>query len=252
MDKALYVIMNGVQARFNAQRTIVSNLSNADTVGFRAQKNIITALPQATSSGLSTRIYGQADKMYTDFKGGALTPTGRDLDIAINDSQSDKIGFIAVQTKEGKEAYTRNGSLGINKDGFLVTSRGDVVLGTGGPISVAEASRISIGEKGGVKGQVLGQTDSSLNDFGQIKLIESTGKDLDRGEDGLFYASGGSMTASDAVYVVPGSLEGSNVSSISELTALLENSRNYDMQMRLMKHMEETAGASNQLFDVVE
>ena len=61
--------------------------------------------------------------------------TGNPLDVAI-----DGKGYLVVQTPRGQR-YTRNGALSINAQGQLVTSAGDLVLGTSGPITFQPTDR---------------------------------------------------------------------------------------------------------------
>ena len=51
------------------------------------------------------------------FTDGVITTTGRDLDVAINGD-----GFFKVQMPNGDPAYTRDGSLFTNSDGYLFTN----------------------------------------------------------------------------------------------------------------------------------
>ena len=68
------------------------------------------------------------DGTFRDFTQGATDQTKNPLDVAIDGS-----GFLVVQTAGG-ERYTRDGGLQMNGQGQLVTSGGDPVLGTAGPI----------------------------------------------------------------------------------------------------------------------
>ena len=60
---------------------------------------------------------------------GAIERTGNPLDVAIDGN-----AYLVVQTARGQR-YTRNGAFQINGAGQLVTSNGDQVLGTSGPIT---------------------------------------------------------------------------------------------------------------------
>ncbi|MDP1166178.1 flagellar biosynthesis protein FlgF, partial [Klebsiella pneumoniae] len=71
---------------------------------------------------------------------GPLTPTGRNLDVAMQGK-----AWLAVQANDGTEAYTRAGSLDVSGEGLLVMRNGMPVLGDGGPINVPPNSQLSIG-----------------------------------------------------------------------------------------------------------
>ena len=66
----------------------------------------------------------------TDLTQGALTPTGRDLDIAL-----DGPGFLVLQTPNG-ERLTRSGSLALDGANRLADRHGNLVLGEQGPIAI--------------------------------------------------------------------------------------------------------------------
>lgn len=100
------------------QAAMSHNLANTSTNGYKAERVFATLLDGAR---LQTRTE-------TSFANGALSPTGRPLDVAL-----DGPGFLVVQTEQGLR-YTRNGSLTIDDAGLLVDSRGNPVLGRQGTI----------------------------------------------------------------------------------------------------------------------
>ncbi len=57
-----------------------------------------------------------------DYAPGANIMTKRDLDLAL-----DGAGFFQVTRPDGTTAYTRNGSLAKNAEGYLITNHGDLV-----------------------------------------------------------------------------------------------------------------------------
>ena len=247
VDTALFVGMTGAKQSMHSLRVISNNLANANTLGFRADYETIKTVP-TNQNKMQTRVYSQPDKTYSDFKQGPMIKTGGDLDIAINGK-----GFIAVQTKKGKEAYTRAGNLQITKDGLVVTGRGDVVLGSNGVITIPPSNRISIGERGNISVQPRGQSPNQLTTIGNIKLVDIPNNQLQKGVDGLFYlAEGASATASDSVRITSGALEGSNVDPVRALSELIDISRQFEMHTKLMKSIEDNSGKSNQLLNVTE
>lgn len=58
----------------------------------------------------------------TDFAQGSIKLTQRELDIAIDGS-----GFIPVTSENGEVTYTRDGSMTMNKDGYLITNDGHLI-----------------------------------------------------------------------------------------------------------------------------
>lgn len=247
MDTALFVGMSGAKDSMHSLQIITNNLANANTIGFRADYETLKANP-INQNKMQTRVYSTPDKSYSDFKPGPIIDTGGDLDIAINGP-----GFIAVQTKEGQEAYTRAGNLQLTKDGLVVTSKGDLVLGSKGVITVPPAIKMGIGERGMVFARLRGQSEEQLTELGNIKLVDIPTNLLHKGEDGLFYlAEGETATASDSVKVISGALEGSNVDPVRALTELIDTSRQFEMHTKLMHSIQENSTKSNQLLNVSE
>lgn len=58
----------------------------------------------------------------TDFAQGSIRLTHRPFDIAINGA-----GFIPVTSENGEVTYTRDGSMTVNKDGYLITNDGHLI-----------------------------------------------------------------------------------------------------------------------------
>lgn len=243
VDKALFVDMGGAKSAMRSLRVIANNLANTNTIGFRA--DFETAKPHKSHSNdkLQTRIYAASMDGWSDMRQGPITDTGRDLDVAIRGK-----GYIAVQTKEGQEAYTRAGNLEIGANGVLMTARGDVVKGIQGLINIPPSSRITISESGVVTVQPMGQGSLDLANVGQIKIVDIAPANLKKNVDGLYYPKDGiNPPPSSDVTLVSGALEGSNVDPVQALTSLIDMSRQFEIHTRLMKSVEDNSGKVNQL-----
>ena len=135
MDKAMYISMTGAVQNMAAQTVHANNLANASTTGFRA--DLIQARAQTSGGdGLATRVYSILQPNATDYTQGSMIQTGGELDIAIAGE-----GFIAVQTPDGSEAYTRAGDLHVTAFGELITGSGLPVLGNNGRLRSRQIRR---------------------------------------------------------------------------------------------------------------
>lgn len=123
MDHAIYTAMGAATQTLNLQAIAANNVANVTTPGFRAQLAAIRSVP-LDSESLGTRTLVTASTPMHDMSIGKLDYTERPLDVAL---QQD--GWLAVQMPDGSEAYTRNGSLQINPQGWL-TSQGHLVMAT--------------------------------------------------------------------------------------------------------------------------
>lgn len=122
MDHAIYTAMGAASQTLNQQAVTASNLANASTPGFRAQLNALRAVPVEGLS-LPTRTLVTASTPGADMTPGKMDYTSRPLDVAL---QQD--GWLAVQTADGSEGYTRNGSIQVDPTGQL-TIQGHPVIG---------------------------------------------------------------------------------------------------------------------------
>src|SRR3954465_14070493 len=94
--------MRGAMAR---QATIANNLANVNTAGFRGEFTSAEA-EWLKGSGLNGRATLTQEVTGADMRPGAITETGRDLDVALNGT-----AMLTVQATDGSEAYTRRGDL---------------------------------------------------------------------------------------------------------------------------------------------
>lgn len=116
----------------------------------------------------------------------------------------------------------------------------------GGVISVPEqAERLSIAADGSVSVKLKGVMDPTV--VGRIKLVNPPDGSLHKGTDGLIYPvnEGVTVEEDEKVRLIPGALEGSNVNTVKALTDLVEVSRQFEMQARLMKSIQENADNAN-------
>lgn len=245
MDRSVYVAMTGATQTMRAQAEVAHNLANANTTGFKAELSAFQSLP-VQGDGLQTRINGVAQGIGFDTTQGNQMATGNDLDIAVQGN-----GWIAVQTPDGNEAYTRAGNLRIDADGLLTDMRGNAVMGGGGPITIPQASSVKIGGDGTISVVPLGQSPNTLTTTDRIKLVNPGDEQLQAGADGLMHTRDGNPAEADAnVRVVSGELESSNVNPSEVLVKMISLSREYEMQVRSIKSADENAQSASKLLQV--
>jgi flagellar basal-body rod protein FlgF len=239
MDRMLYIAMSGARETLIAQGNASNNLANANTTGFLADLNQFRSMP-VYGPGHPTRVYALDERPQTDFTHGVITQTGRALDVAVKDG-----GWIAVQARDGSEAYTRRGDLKVDASGLLVTGNGLPVLGDGGPIALPPYDAIQIGSDGTISIRPQGAAANELAVIDRIKLVAPQFDRMVKGEDGLMrLKDGGEAEAAAEQRLVSGALEASNVNIVNEMVEMIELQRRFEMQIKLMKTAEETASAS--------
>ncbi len=149
MDSGYYAAMTGLVARTQALDTAAANLANAQTPGYRAEREFFRSVllgPDAADSELGATVnnYGLLGGDRLSMAQGALEPTGNPLDLAIEGQ-----GFFMVQTPNGPR-YTRDGSFHRATNGQLVTQAGEPVLSATGQLILIPPGEVTVGADGAI------------------------------------------------------------------------------------------------------
>ena len=233
MDKLLYVAMSGASENAIAQKAHANNLANVSTNGFQRDLEQARSIP-VFGEVMPSRAYAMSERPGTDFSGGAMIDTGRDLDVAVKGD-----GWIAVQTADGGEAYTRSASLNVDALGVLRAGNGLPVMGNGGPIAVPPQQQIEIGVDGTISVRSMGEGPKVMAQVDRIKLVNPDMKNMEKGADGLIHTKDGKAAGADGtVQVESGFLQASNVNAVEEMTSVLTLSRQFELHIKMMKTAE--------------
>lgn len=245
MDRMLYIGMSGAKEVMLSQAVNNNNLANVNTTAFRedlAQQRSMSVF----GPGYATRAYAMSEKHGVNYSPGPLDTTHRELDFAIKQD-----GWFSVQASDGSEAYTRAGSLRVTPQGFLQTSTGLPVMGNAGPILLPPYESLSIGVDGTISIRPLGQGAAALAVVDRIRLVNPELETMEKGRDGLFRLKSGDPAPLDAnVRLMPGMLERSNVSVVETMVKMIQLTRNFDMQTKIMETAKEIDQASDSLMRV--
>jgi flagellar basal-body rod protein FlgF len=237
VDRMIYLSMTGAKATMQRQEVLANNLANASTPGFRAELTAFRAVP-VQGSGAATRVYALESTPGYNAEPGAVQATGRNLDVAMKGN-----GWLAVQALDGTEAYTRGGALDINSEGLLVTKTGLTVLGDGGPITIPANATVQIAPDGTISAAVGNAKPQSV---GKLKLVTPEAP-LQRGEDGLFRGADGDLGADPNARLQDSALEGSNVSPVETMIAMIAAARQFEQQMKMVHSAQEKEQAATKL-----
>ncbi len=190
-----------------------NNLANVETAGFKAERVFARLLADGDLVAVS-----QADHAE-----GSLTPTGRELDIALGGR-----GFLVVETPEGEERWIRGGALSLSPDGMLVDMGGRAVLGEAGPI-VVPPGQIEITAAGELRVDGEPFDRLRLERPGDAEVVERRGANL--------WLPTGLKTplGPDEIQVRQGHLEESNVDPVGSLVEMIEIQRAYTAIQRSMQ-----------------
>jgi flagellar basal-body rod protein FlgF len=242
MDRLIDVARTAMRGTLARQTAISNNLANANTTGFRAE--IYNASTRWVGGDTYQSRAESIDQVIgADMKSGTITQTGNPLDVAVNGD-----ALIAVQANDGSEGYTRRGDLRMNDSGLLTTGDGHPVLGDGGPITLPPADKLRIAKDGGIWIVPQGSQDGLETQVDTIKLASAKGSSIAKGTDNLFRElNGGALPQDPMATVVGGSLEGSNVEATSALVQMIEASRSWETQVKMIDTAKEIDNSGTSL-----
>lgn len=205
------------------QQRRVAGESSSDGVPF----------PVGMEVGLGTRPVAVM-KMYA---AGELQHTENPLDLAIEGP-----GFFEVQTADGRQAYTRDGSFKLDAQGRLVTSEGFAVTPqltipqNASTITVGQDGTVSVTTKGGGT-QNVGRI--QIVNFANPSGLESTGHNLLTPTDASGVATPGTAGQDGLGAISQGYLEMSNVHVVEEMVKMIAAQRSYEVSGKAIQMSDE-------------
>ncbi|MHA1066755.1 flagellar basal-body rod protein FlgF [Enterobacter ludwigii] len=241
MDKLIYTAMSGANRSMLSQQLHANNLANVNTSGFRADYERAESYAVG-GDGFSTRHMAVPTGMGSKFSTGTLEHTGNELDVSIQGE-----GFLAVEVN-GQERYTRAGAMHINEQGALMLGLYPVLDMDGQPIEVPDYQSINITDKGRVS-IVPSAGGDVLLEVATLKRVNPNEAGLVKDAEGFFRprTENDIVPADDTVTVASGFIESSNVNPVEEMVAILSISRQFELQVKMMKTAEELSQASTRL-----
>ncbi|WP_321276178.1 flagellar basal body rod protein FlgF [Thiomicrorhabdus indica] len=244
MDRMLYISMSGAKEVMLSQANNANNLANASTDGFKKDFNVFRA-QHMEGPGWDSRAYSLDERPATDFTAGAIKVTGREMDIVTKEN-----GFMAIQSPAGDEALVRTASMQTLQTGELVDIQGNPILNEGGaPIIVPPYRSMAIGDDGTISIVPADAPSNQLVVLDQIRLVQPDPKQLTKGLDGFIRNTGEELGQAN-VKVISGALETSNVNTAEALVNMIELSRKYEMQVKMMATSKNHGQKSDQLLNV--
>ena len=233
MDRLIWTAMSGMNDSMVRQRVIASNMANAQTTGFRAEMLYSTPVT-LTGPALEARALSEGEVKGADMRPGAISHTGRPLDVALTGN-----AMLTLQTEAGGEAYTRRGDLAVSTSGVLENGDGRPVLGTNGPITVPPGGALAISPDG----TIIVTSPDAPNEpqvAGKLKLANPAGSTIAKGLDGLFrVVGGGALPDDEGARLQPQALEQSNVDPAGVIVQMVEAQRLFDIRTKLVSTARE-------------
>lgn len=218
MAGGYYTALSGMRARMDALDRVASDIANSNTPGYKTERR---GNEQSDRPSFDAMLKSAVDVVSgdtkIDFRGGAIQPTGRSMDVAIEGE-----GFLTVETPRGP-AYTRNGRLSRNGDGVLATDEGDAVIGKNGPIKIGPGT-IAVDPDGTVR-----EGNAAVGNLTVVRFAPGTAFDRDGGSR---FRTAATPEPVEKPTFTSGSLEQSNVQVVERVAELSEVSRNYQTLLK--------------------
>jgi flagellar basal-body rod protein FlgF len=239
MQNALLIGLSRQMTLERQMDVIANNVANANTNGFKADHSLFEEYLNSNARednfiGADRRVsYVQDRGTFRDVGPGPMEMTKNPLDLAITGD-----AYFAVQVNGG-ERYTRDGKFSLNSTGQLVNSDGNLVLGTGGPITFQPTDHdINIAPDGTIT--VLEGTARNDSIRGKIKMVsfDDPAKLTKLGAN-LYDTGRATLQPATKSTVEQGYVEKSNVNSVIEMTRMVEVMRSYTAVANLLQQQSD-------------
>ena len=243
MPYGMYISAEGAAAQAQRLAVIANNLANVDTAGFKQdvptfQARFAEAIQQGQSQpgDQSVNDIGGGVKMIeveTDYSVGQFKRTGNDLDLAISGK-----GFFHIRGEDGEQYLTRAGNFALDTQGRLVTQNGHrpVLDQAGGEIQINRELPYSI------------STDGFISQAG---VIYALGMSQPPALDELIKVGNNLFQPMGEVEPVPlvernirqGFLEMSGANPVRQMMAMIETTRAFEANTRMIQNQDTMLGA---------
>jgi flagellar basal-body rod protein FlgG len=245
MNLALWAAKTGLDAQNTQMAVISNNLANSNTTGFKADRaafqdlmyqNVQQVGAQSTqntqySTGLSLGTGVKIAATEKNFSQGSVLQTGGTLDLSITGQ-----GFFQITMPDGTLAYTRDGSFSMDSTGNVVTASGyplspaiTVPVGSQS-VTVGSDGTVSVTAPGATKATTVGQV--QLANFINVQGLQPSGNNLlvESGSSGSPQVGAPGLNGLGTLQ--QGSLETSNVNTVTELVNMITCQRAYEMNSK--------------------
>ena len=241
MNVSIYQAASSMSALARWQEAIAENLSASKVPGYKATQVTFNGatggkmpIGDGTAAESNSHFILPTAETSTRFIEGPLERTEVPTHLAIVGD-----AFFEVELDNGQLAYTRDGEFSLDNEGNLLTKQGFQVQGSSGGILLTDRKgKIEISESGEivVGGKASGQ---------KIKTVEIEDRQqLNAIGGGFFHLpnDGSQVEETETPTIKPGYLEGSNVSSMQEMTKLIDVMRAYQSNQKIIHTHDERIG----------
>ena len=246
MDRSIYTALNSMSILRDNQSVTSQNLANVSVPGFQKDVQInFSSVYLDRDKGIDPRVMALQEPGGFDNTPGPMSQTGSPMDVAIDGN-----GFFIVQPSSGgKIAMSRRGDFGVSADGILTDGTGTKPLSTDlEPIVVPPYRKISISGNGIIEIEPLNGPVGQKVRVAQLATTAGSEVPLTKTIDGFVRPFDGTVPEPDnRALLLNGFLEGSNVKSVDELVAGIDQSRAYEVNVKFLTTAKEIDEATASL-----
>lgn len=229
MQNISTIALSRLVAQQHGLDVIATNIANAATPGFKAQRMLFSDWLQhepraAEPPGGQSVSYASDRATYREQEAGPLRHTGNPLDIALANPE----GWFEVQTPRGIR-LTRAGHFALSPSGGVVDENGNALLDTNGrALQTAPTDTVLT-----VAGD--GTLSSERGQIGRISVVKAEEPEKLTAEGGRLYNPSKPPQALPGGQVIQGALEDSNVQSIPEITRMMTGLREFQFTSEIVQ-----------------
>jgi len=246
MDRSIYTALNSMSILRDNQSVTSQNLANVSVPGFQKDVQInFSSVYLDRDKGIDPRVMALQEPGGFDNTPGPMSQTSSPMDVAIDGN-----GFFIVQPSSGgKIAMSRRGDFGVSANGILTDGTGTQPLSTDlEPIVVPPYRTITISGNGIIEIEPLNGPVGQKVKVAQLATTAGSEVPLTKTIDGFVRPVDGSIPEPDnRAILLNGFLEGSNVKSVDELVAGIDQSRAYEVNVKFLTTAKEIDEATASL-----
>lgn len=235
MERLVQLASNAMRIHAENQRLIAAGMANANTIAFkRDYANSSSAYFEGTDG--QDRVYPTRSENSVDMDIGKIIPTESPLDIAIEGN-----GFFVAKKDNGQDVLSRRGDFRIGPDRQLRNGENVILQGDAGPITIPPYETIEISRDGSILVRAPGSEPTTAPiSVGRLRLVSTPASNVEKGVDGLLRTRDKSVPQADATISVNSKgLEASNISPIETMVEMLNSSRSFELNVKLLATAKE-------------
>ena len=234
MDKLIYTTQTTISNLYENRSIRSQNLANMNVPGYRRDLQVETSgtVYAHIMDTLDTRAFSlRTDVTSFSAEPAELKHTEESLDVAIRGE-----GYFLVEGSNGPY-LSRRGDMSVDQNGFLKNGDQAIMLDVNqNQIEVPPYRRITISSQGEITIEPLNAPAGTFQLVGQLGMTSAADVTLKKYEDGKIRAEDGTLPpADDQVTVMQHYLEQSNVNIVDELVSSIEEQRQYEIGVKMIK-----------------